>query len=80
MDNFEDYLKQLQNLENSETTATLKAIRDINLATLSFFPEILGGIEKLIESGTAPQDVIEDIKRVLPVLSRSRSSYECSLP
>jgi len=74
--NFDDYLKQLQGLENSENIASLKTLRDMHSNVLSSFPTIIDGINRLIGSSSVQMDTISDIKEKIPVLSRCRQLYE----
>ena len=69
---FEDYIKQLQELENAENVASLKAICEMNEGVLSFFPSIWESINNLIFSNSVPLDVIDEIKKHLTSLSHCK--------
>ena len=75
-ENFKNYLGQLQDLENNEHVMSLKAMRDMNISSISFFPSILEGIDNLIASGKATQDIVDDIKDSFLHISSCRSLYE----
>ena len=71
-DGFNDYIRQLHELENAENVASLKAIREMNEGILSFFPSIWGSINNLISSKSVPLDVIDEIKSNLTSLSQCK--------
>ena len=74
--NFDDYIKQLQNLESSENIASLKSLRDMHSVVLLHFPAIMEGVNNLIASGSVPEGIINDIKEKIPVLSRCRKLHD----
>ena len=76
VNNFDDYIKQLETLENLENVTSLKTILDMHFNVLSFFPVIQDSLERVIKSGAVPSDIIEDIKSLMPVISRCKSSHE----
>lgn len=75
VNDFESYIKQLQDLENAENVAQLKAIREMNENVLSFFPLIWESINKLISSRSISQDTINEIKKSISYLSTCRIIY-----
>lgn len=71
-DGFNEYIKQLQEIEDAENVASLKAIRVMNEEVLSFFPSIWESINNLIISNSVPLDVIDEIKKHLTSLSHCK--------
>lgn len=72
VDCFNDYLRKLQDLENAENIASLRALQKMNEGVLSFFPSIWESINNLISSNSVNIDVIDDIKKHLPSLSNCK--------
>lgn len=73
---FEDYIKQLQELESAENVVTMKALRDMNENSLKFFPVIWKSINQMIDTNSVTFDVVQDIKEHLPVLSKCKRNYD----
>lgn len=73
--NFDDYIKQLQGLENSENTASLKAIKDLHGGVLSYFPKVIAGVNSILSSGSVPEKVVQEIEKSIPELSRCKSAH-----
>lgn len=75
-DQFNNYIHQLQDLENAENVASLKAFRDMNVAILSFYPIIIGNIDRVIRLGSVSFDTIQEIKEKVGILIECKKEYE----
>ena len=73
---FDAYIKGLQEIENYEHTATLRAMCEMNNDALSFFPAIITGIDKIIKSGSVPPDFTKGIEEKLPILLSCKQNYD----
>ena len=72
---FNDYIKQLEELEKAENITSLKAMLSLHQDSFSFFPAVYDAINRIITSGLVTQETIKEIKELLPVISDTQRSY-----
>ena len=75
-DNFESYLKQLQEIEQSDNRATLYTFCSLNEPVLSYFKGIWGPLQNILQSSQVDTGIIKDIRPALVHLSDIKDRFE----
>lgn len=74
--NFDSYLKQLQELEQSDNRAALYSFCSLNEPILSYFKGIWGPLQSILQSSNVDTGIINEIKPILVHLSEIKDAYE----
>lgn len=75
-DAFDSYIKQLQQLEQSENRASLYSFCSLNEPVLSYFKSIWGPLQSILQSSQVDTGIIDEVKPILAILSEIRDIYE----
>lgn len=73
---FDSYLKQLQELEQSDNRAALYSFCSLNEPILSYFKSIWGPLQTILSSSHVDTSIINELKPILPQLSEVKEKYE----
>lgn len=73
---FESYLKQLQQLEQSDNCSALYSFCTLNGPVLSYFKGIWGPLQSILQSSQVDTGIINEIKPILVHLSDIKDTYE----
>ena len=73
---FDSYIKQLQELEQSDNRASLYSFCSLNEPILSYFKSIWGALQTILISPNVDSRVIDEIKPLLVRLSDIKDKYE----
>lgn len=74
--NFESYIQQLQNLEQSDNKAALSSFCILNQPVLSFFKNIWEPLQSILNAPIIDLEIISDVKLLLPELAQIKEEYE----